>query len=88
MKCWYTFQVKSTDFLIQHENTIIPIEVKSGTSVTGKSLVFYNKEFRPKIRIRYSLKNLKQDEGLLNIPLFMVDYTRKIIDSVKELSNI
>src|ERR1035437_6254727 len=62
------------DFLIQHENAIIPIEVKSDASITGKSLTLYNKEFQPEIRIRYSLKNLKQDEGLLNIPLFMADY--------------
>jgi len=33
-----------------------------------------------KIRIRFSLKNLKQDGNLLNIPLFMVDYLDKLIE--------
>ncbi len=77
---WTSGNKAEIDFLIQHENTIIPIEVKSDTSVTGKSLTLYYKEFQPEIRIRYSLKNLKLDEGLLNIPLFMADFTRKLIE--------
>jgi len=55
-------------------------QVKSDTSVIAKSLTLYNNEYHPELRIRYSSKNLKQDGGLLNIPLFMVDYTRKLID--------
>lgn len=79
---WTSGNKAEIDFLIQYENSIIPIEVKSDNSVKGKSLSLYNKEFQPEIRIRYSLKNLKQDEGLLNIPLFMADYTKKLIDLI------
>lgn len=77
---WTSGNKAEIDFLIQHGNSIIPIEVKSDSSIKGKSLALYNKEFQPEIRIRYSLKNLKQDDGLLNIPLFMADLTRKLID--------
>ncbi|MCX6238327.1 MAG: DUF4143 domain-containing protein, partial [Bacteroidia bacterium] len=83
---WTSGNKAEIDFLIQHWNDIIPIEVKSDTSVTGKSLTIYNKEFHPDIRIRYSLKNLKFDGGLLNIPLFMADYTTKMIGILKEQS--
>ncbi len=76
---WTSGNKAEIDFLIQHENKIIPIEVKSDSSTTGKSLTLYNKDFQPEIRIRYSLKNLKKDDGLLNIPLFMADYTMKMI---------
>ena len=79
---WTSGNKAEIDFLIQYENSIIPIEVKSDNSVKGKSLSLYNKEFQPEIRIRYSLKNLKQDEGLLNIPLFMADYTKNLIDLI------
>ena len=85
---WTSGNKAEIDFLIQYKNGIIPVEVKSGSSVTGKSLTLYNKEFQPKIRIRFSLKNLKQDNGLLNIPLFMVDHTRKMIDRVQESQGI
>ena len=79
LRYWTSGNKAEIDFLIQSENDIIPIGVKSDSSVTGKSLALFNKEFHPKIHIRYSLKNLKQDDGLINIPLFMVDFTRKMI---------
>lgn len=83
LRYWTSGNKAEIDFLLQHENTIIPVEVKSDSSVTGKSLTLFNKRYQPPIRIRYSLKNLKQDEGLLNIPLFMADYTFKIMGMVK-----
>lgn len=76
---WTLENRAEVDFLVQYENEIIPIEVKSDENVTGKSLTFYRKEFLPELSIRYSLKNLKQDDGLINIPLFMADLTHKII---------
>lgn len=84
LRYWTSGNKAEIDFLVQHENTIIPVEVKSDSSVIGKSLTLFNKRYQPPIRVRYSLKNLKQDEGLLNIPLFMADYTIKIIGMVKE----
>jgi uncharacterized protein len=77
---WTSGNTAEVDFLVQHNNEIIPVEVKSDNSVTGKSLTFYNKQHAPKLRVRFSLKNLKLDDGLLNIPLFMADQTRSLID--------
>jgi predicted AAA+ superfamily ATPase len=76
---WTSGNKAEIDFLIQYNNEIIPIEVKSDENIQGKSLTLYYKQFLPSVRIRYSLKNLKQDKELINIPLFMADYTRKII---------
>lgn len=84
LRYWTSGNKAEIDFLVQHENSIIPVEVKSDSSVTGKSLTLFNKKYQPPIRIRYSLKNLKQDEGLLNIPLFMADYTSTLINMAKE----
>jgi len=81
---WVSGNTAEVDFIIQYQNEIIPIEVKSDTSVTGKSLTFYNKEYQPAMRLRFSLKNLKLDDGLLNIPLFMADYTKKLIEIARK----
>ena len=78
-KYWTSGNRAEVDLILQRENDIIPLEVKADENVTGKSLTFYRKEFSPKLSIRYSLKNLKQDGGLINIPLFMADMTEKII---------
>jgi len=80
---WTSGNNAEVDFIIQHVNEVIPVEVKSNETVTGKSLTFYHKEYQPNIRIRFSLKNLKFDDGLLNIPLFMADYTQRLIGIVK-----
>jgi len=76
---WTSGNQAEVDFLIQVKNDIIPIEVKSDENIRSKSLSVYNELYQPPVRIRYSLKNLKKDGGLLNIPLFMVDYTEKLL---------
>lgn len=69
------------DFLIQRENDILPVEVKSESNVESRSLKKYKEKYgdKVKLRIRFSLNNLRLDDDLLNIPLFMVDYADKII---------
>ena len=69
------------DFLIQRENDIFPIEVKSEANTTSKSLKKYKELFPDKVRlrIRFSMDNLKLDGDILNIPLFMADQTDRLI---------
>ncbi|WP_211345601.1 ATP-binding protein [Paraflavitalea soli] len=76
---WTSGNQAEVDFIIQVKNEIIPIEVKSDESIRSKSLTVYNDLYQPPVRIRYSLKNLKKDDELINIPLFMVDYTEKLL---------
>lgn len=69
------------DFLIQRDNDIFPIEVKSETNTASKSLRKFKELFgdKVKLRIRFSLDNLKLDGDVLNIPLFMADQTNRLI---------
>lgn len=69
------------DFLIQRENDIFPIEVKAETNIAGKSLRKFKELFSGtvRLRVRFSLNNLKLDDDVLNIPLFMADQTDKLI---------
>ncbi|WP_175632473.1 ATP-binding protein [Pedobacter ghigonis] len=76
---WTSGNQAEVDFIIQMKNEIIPVEVKSDENVRSKSLSIYNGLYEPPVRIRYSLKNLKKDDGLVNIPLFLVDYTEKLL---------
>ena len=70
------------DFLIQRENDIFPVEVKSEANINSRSLKKFKELFpnQAKLRIRFSLNNLKLDDDMLNIPLFMADYTDKLIE--------
>ena len=69
------------DFLIQRENDIFPIEVKAETNTTSKSIKKFKELFpdKVKLRVRFSLDNLKLDGDMLNIPLFMADQVNRLI---------
>ena len=69
------------DFLIQRENDIFPVEVKSETNTTSKSLKKFKELFpdQVRLRVRFSLNNLKLNDDVLNIPLFMADQTDWLI---------
>jgi uncharacterized protein len=83
IRYWVSGNSAEVDFIVQYENDIIPIEVKSDEQVKSRSLTLYALRFNPKLRIRYSLKNLYYREGLLNIPHFMSDYTLDLISMLK-----
>lgn len=70
------------DFLIQKDNDIIPIEVKSDANIRSRSLQKYQELFKDdiKLRVRFSLENLKLDGNLLNIPLFMANEASRLIE--------
>ena len=69
------------DFLIQRENDIFPVEVKFEANTTSKSLRKFKELFpdQVKLRVRFSLDNLRLDGDVLNIPLFMADHTDRLI---------
>ena len=60
------------DFLIQNEEAVIPIETKSGLNLKAQSLRTYRDKYRPTIAVRTSMNNLRMDDGLLNIPLYLM----------------
>ncbi len=76
---WSSGNKAEVEFVIQHASRVIPIEVKSGTSVTGRSLMEYNKKYSPELRIRFSMLNLKKDDTLVNIPLFLADKLKELV---------
>ncbi len=78
---WTSGGQAEVDFIIQRGNDIIPIEVKSDENVSSRSLTLYAQKYEQdtKIRLRFSLKNLRMDGNLLNIPLFMIDHMEKLI---------
>jgi len=69
------------DFLIQRENDIIPVEVKAEANVESTSLKKFKERYgeQVKLRVRFSLRNLRLDGDVLNIPLFMADEADRLI---------
>ena len=76
---WTSLGKAEVDFIIQSGCGIIPVEVKAQTRLGGKSLSVYDANYHPTYKLRYSLNNLKQDDTLINIPLYLADWTEKIV---------
>ncbi|MDR1884307.1 MAG: ATP-binding protein [Prevotella sp.] len=67
---WTSDRIGEVDYVMQYQADIIPIEVKSGTNVKAKSLKMFRENYSPKVSVRFSLKDTKLDDDLLNVSLF------------------
>ncbi len=63
-----TFDRYEIDFLIQLKND------------NNTSFNKYNEIYNPKLRIRFSTNNLSYDGNVLNIPLFIVEFFKQLIN--------
>ena len=61
------------DFLIDTGNEVLPIEVKAETNLKAKSLKTFCEKYNPKMAIRTSMTDYKQEDWLLNLPLWAVE---------------
>lgn len=60
------------DFMIQKQKYIVPIEVKAETNLQAQSLKAYHKKYAPTLAVRTSMADYKEEEWLLNLPLYAV----------------
>lgn len=60
------------DFLIQQKGEVIPIEVKAEENLRAKSLKQYIIEQNPSKAYRISMSNYRQDDKIVNLPLFAI----------------
>ncbi|ULJ64120.1 ATP-binding protein [Wielerella bovis] len=58
------------DFVLQQKQAVIPIEVKAEENLKAKSLKVYVEQFSPKHAIRLSMADYREQEWLINMPLY------------------
>ena len=64
------------DFVVQNEeDEIVPIEVKTGENLRARSFKLFCEKYQPQTAIRTSLSGYRKEEGMTNVPLYIVgDY--------------
>ena len=73
---FYAFaQDREIDFMLQHGETIIPLEVKSGNEKKAVSFKNYIKKHNPEIAVRYSTNEYLINGAITNVPLYFVGKT-------------
>ncbi len=73
---YYYSETKSEgeiDFLIQKGTNIVPIEVKAEENLKAKSLRVYCHKFKPQMAIRTSMSNYREQDWMINVPLYVLD---------------
>nr|MDA3884557.1 DUF4143 domain-containing protein [Candidatus Delongbacteria bacterium] len=78
---WTSKSDAEVDYIIQYENGIYPVEVKSGLSRNIKSLRSYQDKYKPRLIVRLSPKNFIMDKEFINIPLYAASQLTRIIES-------
>ncbi len=76
---WTSGNTAEVEFVLQDGNLIVPIEVKADRYVTAKSLAFYRRHYAPHLSLRLSTLNLRKDDNLLNLPLYLADKIKEFI---------
>ena len=61
------------DFLIDTGSKVIPIEVKAEVNLKAKSLRTFCEKYHPRTAIRTSMTDYRQEDWLINLPLWAVE---------------
>ncbi len=98
--CYWNREAKSSnaeiDYLIQHKNQVIPIEVKSGKSGSMKSLHLFMKEKTLPLAVRINSEppsevtvNLEHTHyQLLSLPFYMIGQLHHLIENTIKFPNV
>lgn len=68
--------VAELDFVLQGEQEVFPLEVKSAGNLRAQSLKVYRKLFNPKLSFRASLVPYRRSDELVDIPLYALGSVR------------
>ena len=60
------------DFLLEKKQSLIPIEVKAEENLKAKSLKLFVEQFNLPKGLRISMANYRQEEWLINLPLYAI----------------
>ena len=60
------------DFLIDEGDKVIPLEVKAEINLKAKSLKTYREKYSPEVAVRTSMADYKENDGLVDMPLYMM----------------
>lgn len=73
---WKTDNTAELDFIFEHNNSVVPLEVKAATNTRAKSFALFCKKYSPETGFKASLKNIgfhnTADTKTISIPLYLL----------------
>jgi uncharacterized protein len=77
---WTSGNEAEVDFILQYNNDIVPIEVKSGSNKNTHSLKVFESKNTTKYLFRTSPRNFVRSEKFINLPLYRLFALKEILD--------
>ena len=68
------------DFILDTGEQIIPVEVKAEVNLKAKNLKTYHEKYAPETSVRISMTDFKQQDWLVNLPLYAAEEIKKLTD--------
>lgn len=68
------------DYVIDTGELIIPVEVKAEVNLKAKSLKTFRDKFSPEISVRTSMANYKEEDWLINLPLYAIEQISDVVN--------
>ncbi len=72
------------DFVFQTSGIVLPLEVKAAEELQAKRLKSYHLRYSPSKAFRTSLSGYREEEWLINIPLYAIHLFTKIVRATSE----
>jgi len=85
---WTSKSRAEVDFIIELDNIILPIEVKSGYTKHKKSLISFQQKYNAERIIRISPRNFTQDGSFINIPLYATCVLKSLLSRRGKRANL
>lgn len=76
---YYSDKNSEIDFVLQNGTEIIPVEAKGGDDKSAPSFKRYITEHHLEHALRFSKRGYRKDGAFINIPLYLVGKTRKLL---------
>lgn len=77
---WTSGNEAEVDFVLQYQNDIVPIEVKSGSNKNTQSIRIFESKNKTKYLFRTSPRNFIKSENFINLPLYRLFALKGILD--------
>ena len=69
------------DFVVQCDGLVVPLEVKAEENLQAKSLKVYMEKYNPKVSIRTSMSDFREQGWLTNLPLYALNELNNVINA-------
>ena len=83
---YYTNERSSAevDFLVDDGEDVIPVEVKAETNLMAKSLKYYTEKYSPRVSVRSSMADYREESRLLNLPLYAISELQSLASELSD----